>query len=140
MQLVQELVILIGRYYLYQTSFLFLQIQQSDYSSRNNWRSSKSNPWSENDKAGSWLDFQLNRQVKRSVEGEKRIRVLWDEDGQTLEQVYVYYEVFGRRSSCGHREKNCYLEASVCIFLLFVPVIFIFIYVWNRKNSRDKLV
>nr|XP_034841449.1 uncharacterized protein LOC117997306 isoform X2 [Maniola hyperantus] len=76
----------------YEDNWFDWPIQQSDYSSRNNWRSSKSNPWSENDKAGSWLDFQLNRQVKRSVEGEKRIRVLWDEDGQTLEQVYVYYE------------------------------------------------
>ncbi|XP_045760434.1 uncharacterized protein LOC123864202 isoform X3 [Maniola jurtina] len=65
---------------------------RSGYSPRNNWRSSKSNPWSENDMAGSWLDGRLKRQVKRSVEGEKRIRVLWDEDGNTSEQVYVYYE------------------------------------------------
>ncbi|XP_045760433.1 uncharacterized protein LOC123864202 isoform X2 [Maniola jurtina] len=76
----------------YEDNWFDWSIQRSGYSPRNNWRSSKSNPWSENDMAGSWLDGRLKRQVKRSVEGEKRIRVLWDEDGNTSEQVYVYYE------------------------------------------------
>lgn len=78
--------------YLADITYLCLQIQRSDYSSRNNWRSFKSNPWSENNMARSWLDVRLKRQAKRSNDGEKRIRVLWDVDGHTLEQVYVYYE------------------------------------------------
>ncbi|XP_050673397.1 uncharacterized protein LOC126971244 [Leptidea sinapis] len=56
-----------------------------------NWRSSKSNPWSHNSLAGSWLDIRLKRRAKRHVSSQKRIRVLWDEDGHTMEQVYLYY-------------------------------------------------
>ncbi|XP_047514691.1 uncharacterized protein LOC125055956 [Pieris napi] len=56
-----------------------------------NWRSSKSNPWSGNALAGSWLDIRLRRRDKRDLFGQKRIRVLWDEDGHTMEQIYLYY-------------------------------------------------
>ncbi|KOB68841.1 Uncharacterized protein OBRU01_17836 [Operophtera brumata] len=54
-----------------------------------NWRSYKTNPWSDTPMAGSWLDIRLNRR-KRDMYTERRIRVIWDEDGQSLEQTYVY--------------------------------------------------
>ncbi|CAH2068834.1 unnamed protein product, partial [Iphiclides podalirius] len=54
------------------------------------WRSYKSNPWSEYAMSGSWLDIPLKRPAKRSTNEERRIRVLWDEDGQTMEQIYLY--------------------------------------------------
>lgn len=41
--------------------------------------------------AGSWLDIRLKRRAKRDSLDEKRIRVLWDEDGHSLEQIYLYY-------------------------------------------------
>lgn len=57
-----------------------------------NWRSSRSNPWSENSISGSWLDIRLKRKAKRNIyEDQRRIRVIWDEDGHTLEQIYLYY-------------------------------------------------
>ncbi|VVC87954.1 unnamed protein product [Leptidea sinapis] len=52
---------------------------------------SEDNPWSHNSLAGSWLDIRLKRRAKRHVSSQKRIRVLWDEDGHTMEQVYLYY-------------------------------------------------
>ncbi|KPI93450.1 PREDICTED: uncharacterized protein LOC106117432 [Papilio xuthus] len=55
-----------------------------------NWRSDKSNPWSGDALAGSWLDIALRRQIKRSVNIQRRVRVMWDEDGQTMEQIYIY--------------------------------------------------
>ncbi|XP_045510618.1 uncharacterized protein LOC123705698 [Colias croceus] len=55
------------------------------------WRSSKSNPWSGDSLAGSWMDIRLKRRVKRDLFGQKQIRVLWDEDGHTMEQDYLYY-------------------------------------------------
>ncbi|CAG4923921.1 unnamed protein product [Colias eurytheme] len=55
------------------------------------WRSSKSNPWSGDSLAGSWMDIRLKRRAKRDLFGQKQIRVLWDEDGHTMEQDYLYY-------------------------------------------------
>lgn len=67
------------------------QILRKNYSDQN-WRSSKSNPWSKDSLAGSWLDVRLKRRVKRNnLDIERRVRVLWDEDGHSLEQVYLYY-------------------------------------------------
>ncbi|KAI8430034.1 hypothetical protein MSG28_000473 [Choristoneura fumiferana] len=53
------------------------------------WRSHKSNPWSGNSLSGSWRDVRFKRR-KRDMYQERRLRVLWDEDGQTMEQTYVY--------------------------------------------------
>ncbi|CAH0698927.1 unnamed protein product [Spodoptera exigua] len=50
------------------------------------WRSYKSNPWSSDAMSGSWLDIR----VKRDIYKERRLRVVWDEDGQSVEQVYLY--------------------------------------------------
>lgn len=36
--------------------------------------------------SGSWLDIR----VKRDIYKERRLRVVWDEDGQSVEQVYLY--------------------------------------------------
>ncbi|CAK1599986.1 unnamed protein product [Parnassius mnemosyne] len=55
-----------------------------------NWRSYKSNPWSDDSMSGSWLDLRLKREIKRNINEERRLRVMWDEDGQSMEQVYIY--------------------------------------------------
>ncbi|KAJ0181289.1 hypothetical protein K1T71_003374 [Dendrolimus kikuchii] len=55
-----------------------------------NWRSYKSNPWSDTPLAGSWLDIRLKRNAQQEAYIERRLRVLWDEDGQTMEQTYTY--------------------------------------------------
>ncbi|XP_053601163.1 uncharacterized protein LOC128669932 [Plodia interpunctella] len=63
-------------------------IKRRNYSNEN-WRSDKSNPYSGTQLAGSWLDIKVNRR-KRDIYTEKRIKILWDEDGQTMEQTYSY--------------------------------------------------
>ncbi|CAK1548422.1 unnamed protein product [Leptosia nina] len=68
----------------------FLDATRSNYTD-SKWRSSKSNPWSSNALAGSWLDIRLNKRSKRDLFGQKRIRVLWDEDGHSMEQIYLFY-------------------------------------------------
>ncbi|XP_064076862.1 uncharacterized protein LOC113392605 [Vanessa tameamea] len=76
----------------YKDNWIDWSIWRKNFSDQN-WRSSKSNPWSPNAMAGPWLDVRLKRKVKRNIEDEKRVRILWDEDGHTLEQVYLYYPV-----------------------------------------------
>lgn len=66
-----------------------LQIIRKNYSNEN-WRSYKSNPWSDTSLAGSWLDIRLKRNVPYNAYTEGRLRVLWDEEGQTMEQTYTY--------------------------------------------------
>ncbi|XP_060809273.1 uncharacterized protein LOC106136901 [Amyelois transitella] len=63
-------------------------IKRRNYSGED-WRSYKSNPWSGTHMSGSWLDVKLNRR-KRDMYNEKRIKIIWDEDGQTMEQTYFY--------------------------------------------------
>ncbi|XP_028028385.1 uncharacterized protein LOC114241671 [Bombyx mandarina] len=58
----------------------------SDY----NWRSYKSNPWSDNSMSGSWVDVKIKRSVRRDMYSERRLRIIWDEDGQSMEQTYEY--------------------------------------------------
>ncbi|XP_059049413.1 uncharacterized protein LOC131844517 [Achroia grisella] len=72
-----------------QDDWLDWSIMKRNYSNEN-WRSHKNNPWSETRMAGSWLDVRLKRNVKRDIYNERRLRIIWDEDGQTMEQVYVY--------------------------------------------------
>ncbi|XP_037964362.2 uncharacterized protein LOC105382463 [Plutella xylostella] len=83
------------------------------------WLSPHNNPWSGVPMSGSWLDYQYGmRRMKRSPAhqertkrgasmdrippggrskrgasyyGDRRLRVVWDEDGQTEEQVYGYW-------------------------------------------------
>ncbi|XP_068629116.1 uncharacterized protein [Battus philenor] len=54
------------------------------------WRSYKSNPWAGDSLSGSWLDIRIKRDTGRNVDVERRVRVMWDEDGQTMEQTYLY--------------------------------------------------
>ncbi|XP_049887418.1 uncharacterized protein LOC126381898 [Pectinophora gossypiella] len=66
------------------------------------WLSRRNNPWSNTPMSGSWLDIRLKRRkravskrerpkrVKRDMYEERRLRVVWDEDGQSMEQTYVY--------------------------------------------------
>ncbi|CAG9575977.1 unnamed protein product [Danaus chrysippus] len=74
----------------FEDNWLDWSFQRRNFSDQN-WRSSKSNPWSGDKLAGSWLDIRLKRRAKRDSLDEKRIRVLWDEDGHSLEQIYLYY-------------------------------------------------
>ncbi|CAH0722740.1 unnamed protein product, partial [Brenthis ino] len=75
----------------FRDNWFGMSIMRRNYSDQN-WRSSRSNPWSENSMSGSWLDVRLKRKAKRNfLEDQNRVRVLWDEDGHTLEQVYLYY-------------------------------------------------
>ncbi|XP_023940167.2 uncharacterized protein LOC112047315 [Bicyclus anynana] len=74
----------------YEDNWHDWSLQHRNYSSEN-WQSSKSNPWSQNSMAGSWPELWMRR-IKRNVVGQKRVRVLWNEDGRTLEQTYLYYE------------------------------------------------
>ncbi|XP_041973879.1 uncharacterized protein LOC121729432 [Aricia agestis] len=62
-------------------------IPRGNYSDES-WRSYKSNPWSGNTLAGSWFDIPLNRRRRQT---ERKVQVLWDEDGHTLRQTYTYY-------------------------------------------------
>lgn len=36
------------------------------------------------------MDVRVRRKVKRDIYNEKRLRVIWDEDGETVQQTYVY--------------------------------------------------
>ncbi|XP_021200704.3 uncharacterized protein LOC110384011 [Helicoverpa armigera] len=72
-----------------QDDWLDWSIQKHNYSDEN-WRSYKSNPWSEDVLSGSWLDIRVKRKAKRDIYNERRLRVVWDEDGQSVEQVYLY--------------------------------------------------
>lgn len=71
-----------------QDDWLDWSIQRRNYTDQN-WRSYKSNPWSDTSMSGSWLDINVMRK-KRDMYDERRVRVVWDEDGQTMEQIYVY--------------------------------------------------
>ncbi|CAG9782885.1 unnamed protein product [Diatraea saccharalis] len=64
-------------------------LRRRNYSDQN-WRSYRSNPWSDTPMSGSWLDIRVKRRAKRNMYTERRLRVIWDEDGQTMEQVYIY--------------------------------------------------
>ncbi|KAL0895570.1 hypothetical protein ABMA27_011669 [Loxostege sticticalis] len=55
-----------------------------------NWKSYRSNPWSDTPMSGSWLDIRVRRRAKRDMYSERRLRIIWDEDGQTMEQIYNY--------------------------------------------------
>lgn len=65
------------------------QIIKKTYTDQN-WRSHKSVPWSDTSISGSWLDYRIKRRAKRDIYNERRIRVIWDEDGQSMEQTYLY--------------------------------------------------
>lgn len=64
-------------------------IVRKNYSDQN-WRSYKDNPWSDTPMSGSWLDIRFKRKFKRDIYNERRLRIIWDEDGQTIEQTYTY--------------------------------------------------
>ncbi|RVE49426.1 hypothetical protein evm_005938 [Chilo suppressalis] len=64
-------------------------LDRRNYSDQD-WKSYKSNPWSDTPLSGSWLDVRLKRRAKRNMYSERRLRVIWDEDGQTMEQIYIY--------------------------------------------------
>lgn len=66
-----------------------LQIPRDSY---RNWRFSPSNSWSDNTMPGSWSGARFKRKVKRNADGERRVRVLWDDGGHDSEQVYIYYD------------------------------------------------
>ncbi|XP_030027065.2 uncharacterized protein LOC115445107 [Manduca sexta] len=72
-----------------QNDWLDWSIIRRNYTDQN-WKSYKSNPWSGTSMSGSWMDIRIKRKMKRNIYDEKRVRVMWDEDGQTIEQTYNY--------------------------------------------------
>ncbi|KAL4715227.1 hypothetical protein ACJJTC_007809 [Scirpophaga incertulas] len=68
-------------------------ITPPNYYTTQNWRSIYNNPRSNTPLSESWLDVQIQRRVKRDMYNERKLRIIWDENGQSMEQIYIYTPV-----------------------------------------------